>query len=702
MGALLVLAPGLAQAQTSLPLYTDHLVNGFQDWSWGTHNFANSSPVHSGAYSISASLAAWQAISLYHPDFNTALYTNLSFWANGGAAGGQRLQVVALFGNTNGPAYPVPALPANAWQEVVVPLSRLGAAGVSNLNRINLQLTSSGTSGTFYLADLELAAKPAPGTVHLNLDATQPVRLADPRWAGFNTAIWDNNFDTPTTIALLKEVGSQILRFPGGSLSDDYHWASNTSSTNTWHWGVSFANFIHVATNVGAQALITVNYGSGTAAEAAAWVRAANVTNRLGFKYWEIGNECYGDWETDTNPCPHDPYTYGVRAAAYLQAMRAADPTIKIGIVSSSGENSYSNSCSLNHPAINPRTGQANYGWTPIVLTTLKSLGVAPDFLIEHNYPEWTGQESDPMLLQYSAMWPGEAANLRQQLSDYLGSEATNVEVLCTENNSNSGAQGRQSTSLVNGLYYADSLGQLMKTELNGFVWWDLRNGTDTSGSFDPILYGWRTNGDLGVIGDLQTKYPPFYAAKMMHYLAPPGSAILNVSSDYLLLSGYAARQADGAVSLLVLSKDTTTNFNGQIALTGFVPNLLATVRSFGVPQDEAARTNGAVLAQDIATNEFASASTNFGFNFPPVSLTLFTFFPAAPQLRVLSSNQEASELVLQLQGQPNVPYVIQTSMDLAHWMSTATNTLSSSVLNFTNSFSGAATREFWRAVWQP
>ena len=52
-----------------------------------------------------------------------------------------------------------------------------------------------------------------------------------------------------------------------------------------------------VATNVGAQAFIVVNYGSGTPEEAAAWVRHANITNNLGYKYWEIGNENFGSWE---------------------------------------------------------------------------------------------------------------------------------------------------------------------------------------------------------------------------------------------------------------------------------------------------------------------------------------------------------------------------------------------------------------------
>ena len=48
-----LLAPRSTFAQAALPIYTDHLVNGFQDWSWATHNLANASPVHSGTASIS-------------------------------------------------------------------------------------------------------------------------------------------------------------------------------------------------------------------------------------------------------------------------------------------------------------------------------------------------------------------------------------------------------------------------------------------------------------------------------------------------------------------------------------------------------------------------------------------------------------------------------------------------------------------------
>lgn len=695
-------------AQAPLPLYTDKLVNAFQDWSWGTRNLANTSPTVSNVnYSVSLNGTAWNvALSLYHPDFNATIYSNLVFWANGGTNGGQVLQVYVNYGTNTGPTVRLAALPANSWAQYTVSLSSLGAASVTNLNKVTLQLTSYGTTNVFYLDQVQLTGKPAPALVHINLNNGQMVRSVDSRWAGFNTAIWDNNFDTPTTISLLREVGAHILRFPGGSLSDEYHWATGRSLANTWAWGTSFTNFMHVATNVGVQAIITANYGTGTPQEAAGWVRNANVTNHLGFKYWEVGNECYGTWETDSNTFPHDPYTYATRAASYMQQMRAADPTIKIGVVVVPGEDSNANGYT-NHPATNLITGQVHNGWTPVVLSTLSSLGVLPDFLIHHVYPQYTASgstsvtDSDPLLLQSTTGWANDAADLRGQLAAYLGAAGSNIELLVTENNSDAGAQGRQSTSLVNGLYYADSLGRLMQTEFNAYIWWDLRNGTDTGGSFDPSLYGWRTNGDLGIVGNLSTRYPPFYAAKLMQCFVQPGDTVIPASSDYLLLSAYAARRPSGAVSLLVLNKDTRGSFNALIAMSGFVPNAAPTLRSFGISQDETTRTNGPAAGQDLATNTISIASSSFTWTFPPLSLSLFTFSPAAPVLVAVNS-ATPGQFVGQLQGQANVRYIVQQSPDLRLWTDVQTNTLSGTSWTFTNTVPAGTQVQFWRAVWRP
>ena len=126
--------------------------------------------------------------------------------------------------------------------------------------------------------------------VRVGVDAGQIVRTVDARHFGINAVMWDPYFDSPETLSALRELDVQALRFPGGSPSDDYHWAFNRNDHNLWYWATPFSSFIHIATNLHAQVFITVNYGSGTPEEAAAWVRCANITNRYGFKYWEIGN----------------------------------------------------------------------------------------------------------------------------------------------------------------------------------------------------------------------------------------------------------------------------------------------------------------------------------------------------------------------------------------------------------------------------
>ena len=700
-----------ASAQSPLAIYTDGLVNGFENWSWAANDFNNTSPVHGGTKSIRVSAAAnnYEAISFHHADFSTSLYTNFSFWANGGTNGGQLIQVYAELSAVGQPAYQIsPALVANTWQQYTIPLSTLGVANKSNLSRINIQLRP-GPNGTFYVDDVQLGANPVPSLVNISVNATQTVRTADSRHFGLNLTMWDTYFDPPnhtTTISLLQEMGCTTVRMPGGSISDEYHWGSNTTLTNTWTWSASFPEMVRVTTNVGAQAFVVVNYGSGTAQEAAAWVRHANITNNLGFKNWEVGNECYGTWETDTNALAHHAYTYATRASNYIAQMRLADPTIKVGVVAVPGESAYANGYT-DHPTINPRTGTTNYGWTPILLATLKSMNVTPDFLIHHHYPEYTdvlnpaaSSDSDVTLLQSTGNWAADAVNLRQMVTDYFGTGGTNIQLVVTENNSDAGAQGRQSTSLVNGLYYADSLGQLLQTEFNAFIWWDLRNGTDMNGFFDASIYGWRTYGDLGVINGLNTRHPTFYAGKLMQWFARGGEKILSATSTYPWMTTYAARRSNGSVSMLVLNKSLITNLNAQIIVTGFTPQTNATIRSYGIFNDEAARTNGPAASKDITTNSIANAGTNFTYNFPKMSMTLLTLTPSAPNLSMLPS--AATEIAFQLQGLKDVPYVIQSSTNLTSWASVSTNTLASTTLNLTNAIVPGTPQKYWRAVWQP
>jgi hypothetical protein len=187
-----------------------------------------------------------------------------------------------------------------------------------------------------------------------------------------------------------------------------------------------------------------------------------------------------------------------------------------------------------------------------------------------------------------------------------------------------------------------------------------------------------------------------------MQYFAQAGDTILASASDYPLLSIYAAQKTSGALSLLVLNKDTTSNFNAQIVLTDYGPGAGATVRSFGIPQDEAARTNGPATAQDIATNVFAGAAATFTYSFPALSLTLFTLGPSAPTLAVVPPAKPGGQLVLRLQGQPGARYYLQATTNFANWACVLTNSLTASWVNITNPISAGTPARFYRALWQP
>ena len=703
-GALTGLGAFRVQAQASLVVYSNNLANGFQSWSYGaTLDFSNAAPVHSTASSIRVIYTnTYGALALVHPTpFSSTPYANLSFWVYNGTNGPHKFQVQGRLGSGTQAAYVLPTLAMNTWQQFTIPLSTLGVANKSDFMGIYLESQDIGV--TLFVDDIALGSVPAPVISHLQVDAAAAARTADARWFGMNTGASDGVLDTTTTTNELKHMGCLTLRWPGGSSSDDYHWASDAASS---------AHFYHVITNLGIQAVVTVNYGTGTSNEAAAWVLSANVTNHIGIKCWEVGNECFGSWETDSHSPAHDPYTYAVQAANYIRAMKQADSTIKIGVVACAGEDDYANNTS--HPATNPRTGKVHNGWTPVMLTTLKSLGVTPDSLIYHYYPQGTGAESDPILMQSTSNWMSDAAGLRQQLTDYLGATGTNVELLCTENNSESGTSGKQECSLVTGLYLADTLAQLMQTEFNSYIWCGLqfygRGLPGGGGNFDPSLYGWRMYGTQGVMSEtacpsypafLTNCYPPYHAFSLMQYFVSPGDTVLKATSDYLLLSAYAARRTNGALTLLVVNKDATCTFNTQIALTNFVPWGTAAVYSYGIPQDEAARTNATPSAQGVAGPvNYPSANAVFTNSFPPYSLTLFSFAPAAARLTPVTAGD--GHFVFQLQGQPSAPYVIQTSTNLLAWTSVSTNTLTGNTLNITNSIVPDLSPRFWRAVWRP
>src|SRR5712691_8044140 len=92
-GLLLFGVAGQLEAQTDQSIYNDSLQNLWANWGWATLNYNNTTPVHSGAKSISVTFTdnTSQGIYLHHDAFDSSGYTNLTFWIHGGASGGQQL-----------------------------------------------------------------------------------------------------------------------------------------------------------------------------------------------------------------------------------------------------------------------------------------------------------------------------------------------------------------------------------------------------------------------------------------------------------------------------------------------------------------------------------------------------------------------------------------------------------------------------------
>jgi hypothetical protein len=660
-------------------VYDNALENGWMDYGWATLNFANTSPVYSGTASISVvdPGTSYEALYLGHAAFNPSSYQSLSFWIYPTVSGSNQLQVQAtLSGTAQTPVMlSFTAAQAKHWQQETIPLSSLGVAGNANFDGFWIQNITGGPL-TFYVDAISLVAIPPPNPVPLTVNPQSVIRTIDGRMYGMNIDIWDLLLSGTATASSLAAMQTGALRFPGGSASDQYEWQTNLSVPDgTYFWPDNAATFAGVTATQGAQAYVTVNYGSGTPQQAAAWVAYYNGStsgtaalgvdsmgrnwNTIGYwasiraaaplakddgynflrashpapygiKYWEIGNECYGSWEYDLHGTSgsglagiaNDPFTYAQSFQSFYNQMLAVDPAIHIGAVSAPGEDSYGIGT---HGVANPNEGNSIHtGWTPVMIATLKSLGITPHFLIDHVYPQNPGSESDALLLQDASSIVSDAANLRQMITDYAGATSgSGIELAVTELNSVSSNPGKQSTSLVNGLFLADALGNLASTEFNACTWWGLRGGAVTTGNNSASLYGWREYGDYGVLtsGDVSgtpanTPYPTFYAAKLLTNWGRAGDSVVSATSGYGLLSIYAARLQTGSLALLVINKHPTANLTAQITLNNFTPgSSSAPAFAYGKPNDLA---NGG-----ITTGSASVPGATFSQMFPSYSMTV-------------------------------------------------------------------------------
>lgn len=280
------------------------------------------------------------------------------------------------------------------------------------------------------------ASPPAPPLVprggehrfSLRVDAAGRPRPVNRRVLGSNVQWVDNGDDLldaqgrfrPEMLALVQRLAPTGLRYPGGMQSDTYRWergigplaqrGANEHAHNRVMQPTRLGTLelLELCEACGAEPLFTVNLVTGSAEEAARWVRAVNVegmvSRRSGkrlppVRRWELGNEPY--LKPDERPdLVLQPDEFARRAEAAARAMRAVDPGLRLGL-----------------PVVSDRrNGVPTTPFPGFTRGVLARVGGLVDWLAVHNaYMPFSGRPAPPAALYWATMAgaPAVAADLQ-------------------------------------------------------------------------------------------------------------------------------------------------------------------------------------------------------------------------------------------------------------------------------------------------
>lgn len=437
------------------------------------------------------------------------------------------------------------------WSEIIIPFKNFekfpyyqppearqnGIFDLDSVVSIDFKPSGEGTSGTFVIENIRLtndrvakkADIPANITVSVNGSLTKVVTdKINPGIFGINSALWDTDLLSDESVARVKEVNHQVIRFPGGLSADQVKWKEVLAKKDHQ---ADIDEFLEYCRKTGTTPMMTVNFGTGTAQEAAELVQYTNIKKKADIKFWEIGNELYGDWHP--NHC--SAQEYGKRASEFIRAMKAVDPSIKITVV-----------------------WMLAGDWNKEVFQYTKDLA---DGVNVHHYPQGFGEENDAGLLSAPQTLDNIIPAVRKQLSEF-GNPSQKYEIWLTEWNSVDFRPGPQTLSLVNGLFAADYLGMLAKHNIEQASYWVIHNDISENG------------GDYGYLsrtgspdGDQVTR--PSYWAFLMASKALGRGSLYECTINDLNITGYLTAH-NGKKSLLLINKYPKTSATVSINIPGF------------------------------------------------------------------------------------------------------------------------------------
>jgi hypothetical protein len=353
------------------------------------------------------------------------------------------------------------------------------------------------------VTDKDITAEATSVTVTVNTGKVLAKMPAN--YYGNNSNLWVGQLNNqPDVITHLSNLQPRIIRGPAGSVSDVYFFnapnhtppsdvpaqllkADGTSeASNFWYgknsesWTFSTDGYYDLLLKTGSVGLLTANYGYaryGTSADpvaaaahlAADWVRY----DKGRTKYWEVGNENFGDWEAgyrintadnkDGQPEIITGALYGKHFKVFYDSMHAAatevGTTIKVGaLLYDSPPQSW------NTPTVKT--------WNSGVFA---EAGDKPDFFIVHNYfTNYNENSTASTILATASAVPA-------AVKDYVvgGITAAGIiqkPLIMTEWNLFSSGS-KQNVSNIAGLHAVLTIAEFVKNGYGASLRWDLANG---------------------------------------------------------------------------------------------------------------------------------------------------------------------------------------------------------------------------------
>jgi hypothetical protein len=461
---------------------------------------------------------------------------------------------------------------------------------------------------------------------------------------GVNVAPWDGLYTGSAAAVVqpkLSAAGISQLRYGGGSYADMYNWQTNINVGACEQLGVSesvctardpldFAEFSRQARAIGAESLVTVNYGSGTPAQAAAWVAQAAQTAGQGVAFWEVGNENYGCWETNDKlagaPAHYQGYkasvngepvnatcpqaaqgseagmrtlatSYAVNAQAFLVAMRAADPGAVLGAPWAFSDDV-------------PGSAVADAAqWND---TVLRTDGGYIGFVDAHYYPFTfsgaagaNGNPSDERILHALQKIPALAASVRQQLTAHGSSAA----VIIGETSVSNGAT-TTACAPVGAVFAAGDVLSWLAAGAQSVDWWSLNDTANTG----PTC----VNPGTGLFTSAAAPTPetPYCGYLLASKLARPGANLRFLATDDPDdVLAYQSALADGSHAVAFINLDDSAAKTVTVRpVEGLAGRLSESTYSAGAQN----ATNS-----HITTGTTDASTLANGITLPPESITI-------------------------------------------------------------------------------